>query len=248
MSAGWKRFVSDEKTPINQWIFLHGEIYYTNHSSMSEISNQIAGFGIIPVIVLENANDAPHLGKALQDGGLPCAEVTFRTGAAAESIQRLAQEFPDFLVGAGTVLTIEQAEKAINSGARFIISPGFNPRLADYCRERGVALFPGICTPTEIEAALEKGLTILKVFPAEQIGGLDYIKAIAAPYSMVRYIPTGGITLENLRKYLAFNKVLACGGTWMVKSDWIAAQRFDLIRDRVWQSVQVVREVRGAAR
>lgn len=213
---------------------------------MSQIATQLENLAIIPVIVLEDAADAAPLGKALSEGGLPCAEVTFRTEAAAESIGRLTQEFPDLLVGAGTVLTTSQAQKAIDAGARFIVSPGFNPRTADFCRQRGIDFFPGICTPTEIEAALDRGLTILKFFPSEPLGGLDYLKAIAAPFSTVRYIPTGGINPDNVRKYLSFDKVFAVGGTWLVKAEWIAAKRYDLVTERVWEAVQIVREMRGS--
>lgn len=210
------------------------------------ISVRIGNLGIVPVVVIEDPEDAIPLGKALKEGGLPCAEVTFRTEAAAESIERLTRQVPDILVGAGTVINAAQAERAIAAGARFVVSPGFNSHTADYCFEQGVDFFPGICTPTEIEAALEKGLTNLKFFPAEQMGGLEYLKAIAAPFNSVRYIPTGGISADNVRKYLSFHKVLACGGTWMVRSDWIAAKRFDMITERVWEAVQIVKEMRGA--
>lgn len=218
------------------------------YTTLALIADQICAIGIVPVIVIENAHDAVSLGKALLEGGLPCAEITFRTEAASEAIGRLREEFPDLLMGAGTVLTTDQAAKAIDAGARFIVAPGFNPRVVDYCLTREVEIFPGICTPTEIEAAIEKGLTNLKIFPIEHMGGLEYLKTISAPYSSVRYLPTGGIGPENVRKYLSFDKVFACAGTWMAKSEWIAAQRFDLIRERAWEAVQIVRETRGTKR
>jgi 2-dehydro-3-deoxyphosphogluconate aldolase / (4S)-4-hydroxy-2-oxoglutarate aldolase len=205
-----------------------------------QVTRTIERLGIIPVIVLEEAAAARPLAKALLEGGLPCAEVTFRTAAAAEAISCIAQEHPEVLVGAGTVLRVEQAEQAIRSGARFIVAPGFNPRVVDYCIEQGVAVFPGVCTPTDIEAALEKGLTELKFFPAEPMGGLGYLKAISAPYGQVRYIPTGGISAENVSGYLAFKKVLACAGTWMVKKEWISSGQFEQIRQATEQAVRLV--------
>jgi len=185
------------------------------------------------------------LARALSQGGLACAEVTFRTAAAEESIRRINGEFPNILLGAGTVLKVDQAEKAINAGARFVVAPGFNPRIVDYCQSRGTAVFPGICTPTEIEAAMEAGLTNLKFFPAEPIGGLDYLKAISAPYSQVRFIPTGGISLENVRTYLAFQKVIACAGPWMVRKDWIASGDFAQIEKTVAEAVAIVQQARA---
>ncbi len=213
--------------------------------SSEVISRQLEKIGIVPVIVLDNVDGAVPLAGALCQGGLPCAEVTFRTAAAEESIRRISGEFPNILLGAGTVLKVDQAEKAINAGARFVVAPGFNSRVVDYCLSRGVAVYPGVCTPTEIEAAMEEGLSNLKFFPAEPIGGLDYLKAISAPYSQVRFIPTGGISLDNVRKYLAFNKVIACAGTWMVQKDWIAAGNFDQVRKTVAEAVAIVQEVRG---
>lgn len=216
--------------------------------SQQAISVLLQGFGIVPVIVIDRAESAVGLAGALCQGGLACAEVTFRTAAAEESIRRITAEFPSILVGAGTVLRVDQAEKAINAGAKFVVAPGFNHRVVDYCQSRGTAVYPGVCTPTEIEAAMDKGLTDLKFFPAEPIGGLDYLKAISAPYSQVRFIPTGGITPENVRKYLSFNKVLACAGTWMVNKEWLAAGDFARIQQVVSEAVQITREARGQAK
>jgi 2-dehydro-3-deoxyphosphogluconate aldolase / (4S)-4-hydroxy-2-oxoglutarate aldolase len=211
------------------------------------LSLKLQTVGIIPVIVIDRVDLAVPLGQALVDGGLLCAEVTFRTSAAEESIRRIAGEFPNILVGAGTVLKVDQAEKAINAGAKFVVAPGFNPRIVDYCQSRGTAVYPGVCTPTEIEAAMERDLTDLKFFPAEPMGGLSYLKAISAPYSQVRFVPTGGISLDNVRQYLGFNKVLACAGTWMVQKDWLAAGDFDRVRQVVAEAVTLVKEIRGAA-
>jgi 2-dehydro-3-deoxyphosphogluconate aldolase / (4S)-4-hydroxy-2-oxoglutarate aldolase len=213
--------------------------------NQQSISLKLQGVGIIPVIVIDRVETAVALGQALLDGGLPCAEVTFRTSAAEESIRRIAGEFPGILVGAGTVLKVDQAEKAINAGARFVVAPGFNPGIVDYCQSRETAVYPGVCTPTEIEAAMEKGLTDLKFFPAEPMGGLSYLKAISAPYGQVRFIPTGGINLDNVREYLGFGKVLACAGTWMVQKDWLAAGDFERVRKVVADAVALVKEMRG---
>lgn len=193
---------------------------------MSDILQMIQEVGIVPVVAIENAKDALALGKALMAGGLPIAEITFRTAAAEESIKILSSELPDMLVGAGTVLTIEQAQRAIAAGAKFIVSPGFNPKVVQYCVENNIMITPGINAPTQIEMALEFGLNVLKFFPAEASGGLAMLKAIAAPYGSVSFIPTGGIDQTNINTYLAFNKVVACGGSWMVKSDLISAGNF----------------------
>lgn len=212
---------------------------------MNKVLEQIREIGIVPVVVLDDAKDAKALGQALVEGGLPCAEVTFRTAAAEESIRIMAKEFPDMLVGAGTVLTIEQAQRAIAAGARFIVSPGFNPKVVDYCVENGVPITPGIQTPTEIEMALEHGLKVVKFFPAEPAGGLKMIKAVAAPYVDVCFMPTGGINAQNVREYLAYDRIVACGGSWMVKKDLIAAGKFDEVTAMVKEAAQIVKEVRG---
>jgi len=185
---------------------------------------------IIPVIVIDDPADAVPLSQALADGGLPCAEVTFRTPRAADALRRIAGECPGLLAGAGTVLTPEQAARARAAGARFIVAPGFSPAVVDYCLEQDIPVFPGVCTPTEVEAALAKGLDVLKFFPAEPMGGVAFLKAICAPYVGVRFIPTGGVTAANVASYLALPQVVACGGSWMAPSDWIAAKQFDRIR------------------
>ncbi|MBW3553162.1 MAG: bifunctional 4-hydroxy-2-oxoglutarate aldolase/2-dehydro-3-deoxy-phosphogluconate aldolase [Gemmatimonadetes bacterium] len=196
---------------------------------------------LAPVIVIEDPEDAVPLAGALVEGGLPCAEITFRTAGAAEALRRIAGEYPDLLLGAGTVLTREQAAEARSAGVRFIVTPGFNPAVVDYCLEHEVPIYPGVCTPTEIEAALSQGLNVLKFFPAEPMGGLPFLTAISGPYGMVEFIPTGGINPENLGTYLAFQKVVACGGSWLAPPKWIQAKEFERIRQEVEAAVRIVR-------
>jgi len=200
---------------------------------------------LVPVIVIDDPVNATPLAKALMDGGLACAEITFRTPNAAEAIARIAHEYPEMIVGAGTVLTTKQAARAREAGARFIVAPGFNPAVVDYCLERALPIYPGVCTPTEIEIALGKGLRLLKFFPAEAAGGLAFLKAIAAPYVGVEFMPTGGINLENLASYLGLESVVACGGSWMAPAEWIAAKQFERIRDATERAMHVVRESRA---
>ena len=170
---------------------------------MNEVLKQIEKIGIVPVVVLNDAKDAEPLAKALCEGGLPCAEVTFRTDAAEESIRIMSEKFPDMLVGAGTVLTTDQVDRAVAAGAKFIVSPGTNPRIVKYCVERNIPITPGTATPSDVEQALENGLDVVKFFPAEPLGGLKLIKAMAAPYVGVKFMPTGGINANNVREYLA---------------------------------------------
>ena len=214
---------------------------------MSSITEWLKRARVIPVIVIDDAAHASSLAEALASGGLPCAEITLRTAAGIEAIQRIADAWPDVMVGAGTVLSPEQAERAINAGATFIVSPGFNPAVVDFCQERGTPVFPGVCTPTEIEMALAKGLTTVKFFPAAPMGGINYLRAIAAPYGMMQFIPTGGINSSNIAEYLAFSKVLACGGSWMAPAEWIGAGAFGRIRDETARAVQTVAAVGAAA-
>ena len=194
---------------------------------MNEVLEKIQKIGIVPVVVLNDAKDAAPLAKALCDGGLPCAEVTFRTEAAEESIRIMAEQFPQMLVGAGTVLTTEQVDRAVAAGAKFIVSPGLNPKVVKYCIEKGVPVTPGTANPSDVEQAIELGLEVVKFFPAEPAGGLKYIRAIAAPYTMMKFMPTGGINAKNLTSYLDFKKIIACGGSWMVNKDMIAAKDWD---------------------
>jgi 2-dehydro-3-deoxyphosphogluconate aldolase/(4S)-4-hydroxy-2-oxoglutarate aldolase len=198
---------------------------------VTDITQALSKVRIVPVIVIDDPTNAIPLARALNDGGISCAEITFRTSTAAEALRCITGEFPDLLVGAGTVLTPEQAMWAKAAGAKFVVSPGFNPRVVDYCLTHDIPVYPGVCTPTEIETALSHGLRAVKFFPAEQIGGLAYLKAIAAPYRDIDFIPTGGVNAGNLAAYLSFNRVIACGGSWMATAEWIAQQRFDRIRD-----------------
>ena len=213
---------------------------------MNAVLEQIQALGIVPVVVLDDAKDAKPLAKALCDGGLSCAEVTFRTPAAEESIRIMAQEFPDMLVGAGTVLTTEQVDCAVAAGAKFIVSPGLNPRIVKYCVEKGIPITPGCSNASDIELALENGLEVVKFFPAEPAGGLRMIKALAGPYVGVKFMPTGGINASNVREYLAYNRIIACGGSWMVKGDLIRAGEFDKITELTKEAVEIVKESRQA--
>ena len=196
---------------------------------MNKTLEKIGELGIVPVVKIEKAEDALPLGKALIDGDLPIAEITFRTSAAEESIKTLTRELPNLLVGAGTVLTIEQVKEAVSAGAKFIVSPGFNPKVVDYCLENNIPVTPGINNPTQIEMALERGIEVVKFFPAEASGGLPLLKSMSAPYTGIKFIPTGGINLNNLTSYLANQKVHACGGSWMVKPELISSGNFDEI-------------------
>lgn len=201
-------------------------------------------FGIVPVVVLEDTKDAAPLAKALCDGGLACAEVTFRTDAAEESIRIMTKEFSEMVVGAGTVLTTEQVDRAVNAGAQFIVSPGFNPAVVKYCIEKNIPVTPGVVTPSEMEKAIEMGLEVVKFFPAEPSGGLEMIKAVAAPYTMLKFMPTGGINPKNIVPYLQYEKILACGGSWMVKGNLISEGAFDKITDLTKEAVELVRSSR----
>ena len=212
---------------------------------MNQVLEQFQKIGIIPVVVLDDAKDAEPLGRALMEGGLPCAEVTFRTAAAEEAIRIMSEKFPDMLVGAGTVLTTEQVDRAVAAGAKFIVSPGINPKVVEYCVKKNIPITPGTCNPSNVETALEFGLEVVKFFPAEQAGGLNYIKAIAAPYTGVKFMPTGGINATNVREYLKYNRIIACGGSWMVKGDLIKAGEFEKIKELTAEAAAIVKEIRG---
>lgn len=211
--------------------------------TMKTIEEQFREALVVPVVVLNDAKDALPLADALVEGGLPCAEVTFRTDAAEESIRLMAEKYPDMLVGAGTVLTIEQVDRAVKAGAKFIVSPGFDPEIVDYCLEKEIPVFPGCITPSEVAQAVKRGLKVVKFFPAEQFGGVATIKAMAAPYTMVKFMPTGGISAKNLKDYLSCDKILCCGGSWMVKGDLIKAGEFDKIRELTKEAVALAKEI-----
>lgn len=207
---------------------------------MNEVLSKIQMMGIVPVIKLDDPNNAVPLAKALCDGGLPCAEVTFRTAAAEESIRLMRKAYPDMLIGAGTVLTTDQVDMAVNAGASFIVSPGLNPKVVGYCVERNIPITPGCSTPSDIEAAIELGLEVVKFFPAEAAGGLPMIKAMAAPYVNMKFMPTGGINASNLISYLDFPRIIACGGSWMVRDDLIKEGDFDKIRELTKEAITMM--------
>lgn len=207
---------------------------------MNDVLQRIYEIGIVPVIAIDDADKAVPLAKALVKGGLPAAEVTFRTAAAEEAIRRIVAEVPEMLVGAGTVLTKEQADRAIAAGVKFIVSPGFNPEITKYVIDKGMLMMPGTATPGEMEQAMSMGLSVVKFFPAEQNGGVAKLKAVAGPYQNLRWMPTGGVNEKNLLDYLKFNKIIACGGTWMVKKDLIEAENWDEIERLTRQAVQTM--------
>ena len=212
---------------------------------MNEVLKKIGQTGIVPVVVLNEVKDAVPLAQSLINGGLPCAEVTFRTDAAQQSIAEISKNFPQMFVGAGTVLTTEQVDRAVDAGAKFIVSPGFTPKVVEYCLKKEYPITPGIMTPTELEMALGFGLDVVKFFPAENAGGLKMIKAMAAPYTKMKFMPTGGINPQNVREYLQCDKILACGGSWMVKGDLINNGNFAEIEKLTKEASQIVKEIRG---
>lgn len=213
---------------------------------MQTISEQFYEYGVVPVVVVEDVKDALSLAQALTEGGLPCAEVTFRTEAAEESIRRMSEKYPDMLVGAGTVLTIEQVDRAMGAGAKFIVSPGFDPEIVDYCLGKDIPVFPGCITPSELAQAAKRGMKVVKFFPAEQAGGVAMIKAMAAPYTMMKFMPTGGISAKNLKEYLEYDRILCCGGSWMVKGDMIRNGEFDKIKELAEEAVKLAASIRKA--
>lgn len=200
--------------------------------------------GIIPVVALPRLDHALPLAESLIEGGLPCAEITFRTAAAAEAIEQISKRFPEILLGAGTVLTTEQAQRAMDCGAQFIVSPGTNPTTVEFCLSKNLTIFPGVCTPSEVEMNLEKGVDVLKFFPAEPAGGVNFLKAICAPYKQVQFIPTGGIDVKNIGQYLALPQVVACGGSWMVKPELFEAGNFAEVKRLAAEAVALVEQSR----
>lgn len=212
---------------------------------MSDVNKRIEEIGVVPVIKLTNPErDARPLADALCEGGLPVAEVTFRAQGADTAIRLMKEAHPEMLVGAGTVLTTEHVDKALAAGAEFIVTPGFDGELVQYCQEKGIAIFPGCTTPADYHAAYKFGLEVLKFFPAEQSGGLAKIKAMNAPFPMFKVMPTGGISLKNLKEYLSAPVICACGGSYMVTADLIENQKWDEIIDLCKQSVEIVKEAR----
>lgn len=193
------------------------------------ILSKFQQIGIVPVVKIDDATKAEGLAKAMLDGGIPCIEITFRTAAAEEAIKRVTKAYPEMLVGAGTVINVEFAEKAVAAGAKFIVAPGFNPSVVDWCIERNVPILPGVCTPSDIEAGLSRGLSTLKFFPAEASGGVNMLKNFAGPFPNLTFIPTGGIGLHNILDYAKQPNILAVGGSWMVKPELIEAEDWPAI-------------------
>lgn len=212
---------------------------------MDSVLEQIGEMGLVPVVAIEDADNAPALGQALVAGGLPCAEITFRTAAAADAIRLLTAECPDVLVGAGTVLTVAQAETAVAAGARFIVTPGFDGAVVDWCLAHEIPIMPGVMTPTEINMALNNGLEVMKFFPTEAAGGVKALQAIGGPYRGVKFVPTGGITAVNLPDYLRLPMVHACGGSWMVAAALINSGQFDQITRLTAEAVTIVSQMRA---
>lgn len=212
---------------------------------MNEVIEKLSAIGVVPVVVIDDVRDALPLAEALVKGGLPCAEVTFRTEAAAESIRLMREHFPEMIVGAGTVLTRQNVDDAVQAGARFLVSPGLNEDTLQYALSRHIPMVPGTCTPSDVEKALSFGLTEIKFFPAEASGGLAMIKALCGLYTKVRFMPTGGVNVNNVRDYLSFSKIWAVGGTWVAKKQLIAEQKFDEIERLCREASAIVKEIRG---
>lgn len=209
---------------------------------MNTAFNKVLSKKIVPVVVMHDADNVDPLSEALIAGGLPCAEITFRTAAALETIYKMARR-GDMLVGAGTVLSVERVKQAVDAGAGFIVAPGLNPKVVNYCVKNDIPVTPGVCTPSDIEAALDMGVQIMKFFPAGAFGGVKTLKALGGPYTAARFIPTGGINAENLAEYLALPKVVACGGSWMVKSSYITEGAFEEITRLTREALGIVQSL-----
>lgn len=227
---------------INMYLSKDLQVQKGHGYYMNIVLEQIKKYGIVPVVVLERLEDAIPLATALVEGGLPIAEITFRTKVAAESIKLITNEIPDMLIGAGTILNEKQVDAAIEAGAQFIVSPGLNPRTVGYCLEKGITMLPGCANPSDIELAIELGLEAVKFFPAEQAGGLPMLKALASPYGDMMFMPTGGIHKENIMGYLQFSNVFACGGSWMVQPDYIKTGNYQRIMELTREVVNMVKE------
>ena len=213
---------------------------------MDELISYLEKTGLIPVVTINDPAKAPYLAEALQNGGINCAEITFRTDAAYEAIKHITRTGSDFFAAAGTVLTTEQADKAADAGAKLMVAPGFNRYVFTYSRDTlGVPFIPGVATPSEIDLVYSLDQKIVKFFPAEAMGGIKYIKAVSAPYNMMKFMPTGGISPENLGDYLKLKQVVCCGGSWIAPKDLIEAKDFGEITKRAAEAVRIVKEVRG---
>ena len=207
---------------------------------MDDILKKIGNIGIVPVVVIKDASKAEGLAKALVAGGVPCAEVTFRTSAAQEAIQKMAKACPELILGAGTILTVEQAQKAVDAGAKFLVSPGYDQILVDWTREHKVPYVPGVCTASEVQVAVANGFEVLKFFPAEASGGVPMIKNLCGPFPQVKFMTTGGISNENIGPYATSANVLAVGGSWMVKGDLIEAENWDAIKTKCHEAISAL--------
>lgn len=207
---------------------------------MNIILTQLGAIKLIPVVIIDNEEHAIPLARAIQKGGLPTMEITFRTLAAKGALERIAKALPNILLGAGTVLTVEQVEIAVACGAKYIVSPGINKKVVEHCLKNDITIIPGVLTPTEIETAIEMELEVVKFFPAEAIGGVEYLTAVSAPYKNIKFIPTGGINESNVASYLALPQVVACGGSWMVKSEFIRTKQFSEIQKLTAQAKQKI--------
>ncbi len=215
--------------------------------NQQQVLDRVKQYGVVPVIAIESVEMARPLAKALIEGGLPIAEITFRTAAAAEVMQVMTSEFPDLLLGAGTVLTVENVERAVAAGAKFAVAPGLNPAIVKKAAELGLPFMPGVATPSDIEAGLALGCKVLKFFPAGDLGGTKMLTSLSGPYKHtgVRFIPTGGVKPENLAEYLSVETVVACGGTWLAKKDTMAAGDWSAIAEACRKAVEIVRNTRG---
>jgi len=212
---------------------------------MNELQQKVSAVGVVPVIKLTNPQqDAAPLSDALCAGGVPIAEITFRAAGADEAMRIMLDRHPEMLVGAGTVLTTEQVDKTIAAGGQFVVTPGFDPEIVQYCIDKGITCFPGCTTPTDYHSAYKMGLEVLKFFPAEQSGGLAKIKAMAAPFPMFKVMPTGGISLKNLAEYSACPVIAACGGSYMCPDKLISEGKWDEITELCKKSVEIVKEAR----
>ncbi|MEM7457765.1 MAG: bifunctional 4-hydroxy-2-oxoglutarate aldolase/2-dehydro-3-deoxy-phosphogluconate aldolase [Planctomycetota bacterium] len=206
---------------------------------MSDVAQQIENLKVVPVVAIENEDDGNRLADALSEGGIPCAEITLRTDAGIAVIAALAKR-AEFLVGAGTVHNADQAARVVEAGAEFVVAPGFNPKTVAWCIDHKVPVFPGISSPTDLEQALEFGLGVVKFFPAEAMGGVKTLKAFHGPYRSIRFMPTGGVSPDNILEYLSLPYVIACGVSWMAKADLISEGRFDEITRRAAETVKMV--------
>jgi 2-dehydro-3-deoxyphosphogluconate aldolase / (4S)-4-hydroxy-2-oxoglutarate aldolase len=208
-------------------------------SASNRVLETLRRIRVAPVIVIDDAAQSVPMARALADGGLTCIEITMRTPAALDAMRKISSECPDVIVGAGTVLSPDNARDARAAGAQFMVAPGINPEMVRYCVDDGIPVFPGVATPSEIEAALRLGLSVVKVFPIEALGGVSYLKAIAGPFGKLEFLPSGGITAENLAAYLSYERVIACGGSWMAPPAMIKAGQFDRIREEAAKAVAV---------